>query len=57
MNEQSKIWIYQANKTFNNEQISQLRSILFDFTNGWTAHNQQLQAGFEIKYNRFIILR
>ena len=56
MNEQAKIWIYQANKTFSNDQISQLRSMLFDFTNGWTAHNQQLQADFEIKYNRFIIL-
>ena len=30
--------------------------MLLDFTNSWTAHNQQLQAGFEIKYNRFIIL-
>ena len=56
MNEHAKIWIYQASKTFNNEQISQLRLKLLDFTNGWTAHNQQLQAGFEIKYNRFIIL-
>ena len=56
MNEQAKIWIYQASKTFSNEQISQLQQILLDFTNGWTAHNQQLQASFEIKYNRFIIL-
>ena len=56
MNQHAKIWIYQANKTFSYEQISQLHSLLFDFTNSWTAHNQQLQAGFEIKYNRFIIL-
>ena len=56
MNEQAKIWIYQANKIFSNEQISHLQQILLDFTNGWTAHNQQLQASFEIKYNRFIIL-
>ena len=56
MNEQAKIWIYQANKKFSNEQIGHLKQILVDFTNGWTAHNQQLQAGFEIKYNRFIIL-
>lgn len=56
MNEQARIWIYQANKTFNSEQTRKLKQILHDFTNSWTAHNQQLKAGFEIKYDRFIIV-
>ncbi len=53
---QSSIWIYQSNRSFNESEIKGLQQILTDFTQTWTAHNNLLKAGFEIKYNRFIIL-
>lgn len=52
----SKIWIYQSNRAFTIEESAVLTDILNSFTKTWTAHNQQLKAGYEIKYNRFIIL-
>lgn len=55
-NPESKVWIYQSNRPFNTSEISALNAKCSSFVETWTAHNQQLKAGFEIKYNRFIIL-
>ncbi|MCX6292230.1 MAG: ABC transporter ATPase [Bacteroidetes bacterium] len=27
-----------------------------EFTGSWTSHNEQVKAGFELRYNRFLIL-
>jgi hypothetical protein len=56
MNDQARVWIYQANRIFNEIEITQLQQMLIEFTKNWTAHNQQLKADFELKYDRFIIL-
>lgn len=56
INEQSRVWIYQSNREFNINELSQLADILNNFTQSWSAHNQQLKATYEIKYHRFIIL-
>jgi hypothetical protein len=56
MNENSRVWVYQSNKEFNNSELNVLDTLLLGFTNTWSAHNQQLKASYEIKYNRFIVL-
>ena len=53
---ESKVWIYQSNRAFTPEELERLNAILADFTASWTAHNQQLKASYEIKYQRFIVL-
>lgn len=52
----SKIWIYQANRSFSTDELVEITRKLNDFINQWAAHGAKLQAGYEIKYNRFIIL-
>src|ERR1700712_4874044 len=54
--ENSRVWIYQSNKQLTDTQVIQLQVQLDNFTTGWTAHNSQLKAKAEIRYNRFIIL-
>jgi hypothetical protein len=54
--ENSRVWIYQGDKELTNAQVIQLQVQLDNFTTGWTAHNSQLKAKAEIRYNRFIIL-
>ncbi|AYN68457.1 ABC transporter ATPase [Euzebyella marina] len=54
--ETSRVWIYQSNRPFSEEEMSELRSELDAFVEQWTAHGSSLRAGYEIKYNRFIIL-
>ncbi len=52
----SRIWIYQSNRGFSNEELDEIKQALSHFLSEWTAHGSDLSAGFEIKYNRFIII-
>lgn len=54
--EESRIWIYQANRSFAEQEIEDITSKLKVFIENWTAHGAGLQSGFEIKYKRFIII-
>jgi hypothetical protein len=54
--EQSRVWIYQSDKELGDEQAKQLLDQLNNFATAWTAHNQQLKAKAEVRYNRFLIL-
>jgi len=53
---QSKVWIYQSSRLFTNSDLAYLNETLTAFTESWTAHTQQLRAGYEIKYGHFIVL-
>ncbi|GGW62586.1 hypothetical protein DFQ11_102372 [Winogradskyella epiphytica] len=54
--EESRIWIYQANRSFTDQEIEQLKGQLETFIESWTAHGKDLQAGYKIVYKRFIVL-
>lgn len=52
----SKIWIYQSDKKLTEGDIEWLKIQTNSFLTQWTAHGQALKAGFEVRYNRFIII-
>jgi hypothetical protein len=52
----SRVWVYQSDKVLNDTDVNKLQVTLDNFSIGWTAHNNQLKAKAEIRYNRFIIL-
>ena len=54
--EDSKIWIYQANRSFTDIEISEIESKLKVFLEQWTAHGSDLKAGYSIVYKRFIVI-
>ncbi|MCB0449076.1 ABC transporter ATPase [Mariniflexile maritimum] len=54
--EESRVWIYQANRSFSEEEIEEIQSKLDVFIENWTAHGSDLYAGYLIKYKRFIII-
>lgn len=54
--EESRVWIYQANRSFSETELEDLKSKLNIFIENWTAHGSDLQAGYTIKYKRFIVL-
>lgn len=54
--ETSKVWIYQANRSFSDIELEEIKEKLTVFISNWAAHGTDLQAGFDIKYKRFIIL-
>ena len=52
----SRVWIFQANRSFSEDELEQIQPMVLTFLEDWTAHGQILKAGFEIRYNRFIVL-
>lgn len=54
--ESARIWIYQANRSFTDEELRNIRKELDVFITDWIAHGADLKAGYEIRYNRFLIL-
>lgn len=54
--EDSRVWIYQANRSFTEDEITELESKLDTFIENWTAHGSDLQSGYEIVYKRFIVI-
>lgn len=56
MPDESKIWIYQSNRKFTDDEMAEIESDLKAFVENWAAHGTSLEASYLLQYNRFIIL-
>jgi len=54
--DESRVWIYQSNRKFSEEEVTTIGLRAEAFLEKWTAHGADLEAGVEIKHNRFIVL-
>lgn len=54
--ETSRVWIYQSNRSFTDEELQLIKQDLDVFLAQWTAHGAELKTGYEIRYKRFIII-
>ena len=54
--ETSRVWIYQANRTFTEDELSEIKTKLIGFLGRWSTHGKDLEASFELKYKRFIVI-
>ncbi|MCY1489039.1 hypothetical protein D3C87_205290 [compost metagenome] len=54
--DESRIWIYQSNRKFSDEEMAEIESDVKTFVEGWAAHGTGLEASYQLRYNRFIIL-
>ncbi|PZD76470.1 ABC transporter ATPase [Mesonia sp. K7] len=54
--DEARIWIYQANRSFTEEEQKEITDKTTRFLEQWTAHGKDLQAGFDLKYNRFLVI-
>jgi hypothetical protein len=52
----SRIWIYQSNRKFSEDEIAAISGKAEEFLIEWTAHGAALEAGFEVKHSRFIVM-
>ncbi|WP_081211130.1 ABC transporter ATPase [Salegentibacter sediminis] len=52
----ARVWVYQANRSFTQEELEEIKGRLDDFLTQWTVHGSELKAGYEIKYKRFITI-
>ncbi|WP_029036066.1 hypothetical protein [Salinimicrobium xinjiangense] len=54
--ESSRVWIFQANRSFTEDEQEEIKQKLEAFIEQWTAHGANLKASYEMRYKRFIIL-
>ena len=52
----ARVWIYQSNRPFTEEELQELKVRLGDFLEEWTAHGSTLKASYQIPYHRFIVI-
>lgn len=56
ISENSRVWIYQSDRPFTNDEEQAIQKILNDFTTEWQAHGHALAALAEIYHHQFIVL-
>ena len=56
ISENSRVWIYQANRIFTQEEETAILQILNHFTSEWLAHGHALAAMAEVLHHQFIVL-
>ncbi len=52
----SRIWVYQADRSFIREEEKIISDTLSDFCAQWSAHGHPLQTSFKIEFSRFVVL-
>jgi len=52
-----KVWIYVLSRELNVQEIEQLAFNCKNFVDSWTAHEQKLNARFEIYKSRLLVFR
>lgn len=54
--EDTRVWIYQSNRKFTDQEVEEIDAAVKTFVEEWTAHGDELQGSYTIRYNRFIVL-
>lgn len=52
----SRVWVYQSDRPFTDEEVAQLEAVLQRFVSRWVSHNRALRAAATVLYERFIVL-
>lgn len=54
-NDASRVWVFQSDRTFDNEELKDINAKLNLFTNSWTSHSVKVKAAAEVFYKKFIV--
>ncbi|GFD76348.1 ABC transporter ATPase [Tenacibaculum sp. SSH1-16] len=52
----SRVWVYQSDREFTQEEIELISAKALLFIDNWTRHGDDLKGSFTIKYNQFLVL-
>ncbi|PIB36712.1 hypothetical protein BFP72_15545 [Reichenbachiella sp. 5M10] len=56
MPESARVWIYQANKSFEPQDLRLIQEEATQFLTGWAAHGAPLKSAFKVLHDKFLIL-
>lgn len=52
----SRVWIYQSERAFNEIETTQINELLDEFTKNWTSHGAKVKGFGKVFFNQFIVL-
>ena len=52
----SRVWIYQSNLPFTEEEVPEIKEQVKNFATNWVSHNNALRSYGDVLNNRFVIL-
>jgi hypothetical protein len=52
----ARIWIYQANRTITDTEVSEIENTLKPAVTQWAAHGAALLASVKVLHNRFVVI-
>ena len=55
-NPESRVWVYQANRTFTMGEIFELEPLLEDFVESWKSHGAKVKGYATVLYGQFILI-
>lgn len=53
--ENSKVWIYQSNRPFNEQEVLEINEQLLQFYQQWHVHGKSVSGWAGLMYNQFIV--
>jgi hypothetical protein len=56
MPDQSRVWVYQANRPFSATETQAIQDYLLPSLTQWAAHGAGLNASFEIRFQQVIVI-
>lgn len=51
-----RLWIFAADREYSEAEARDISLDLTEFLTGWAAHGAQVDAAFELRYGRFILI-
>ena len=52
----SRVWIYQSDRLFSQEEVNEINLVLENFCHQWAAHGKPLKSFAKVYYNCFVVL-
>ncbi len=53
---QSRVWIYQSDKAFDEYQSREIKQMLENFLHSWKSHGEKVKGYANVFFDRFIVL-
>ncbi|MGY5354157.1 ABC transporter ATPase [Wenyingzhuangia sp. IMCC45467] len=52
----ARVWIYQSNRKFNQQEKEKISEMTTEFVEQWTRHGENVRGSFTILYDQFLII-
>lgn len=52
----ARVWVYQSNRPLSDAEVNALQDAGLSFITEWAAHGASLRSGFDVLYNRFVVI-